>query len=100
MACEECRELPAHEFRSSDDLINALRVAAEEANRGVLEPLRESAPPGVAEEEALYSALESGALPGKVRYRFRCTSCGDTFALEADMASGEGSWTREPPAGQ
>ena len=96
MACEECRGLAAQEFRSPDDLIQVLRVAAEEANRGVLEPVGERTK-GVAEEEALYSALESGAMPGAVRYRFRCTTCGDLFTLSADMRSGEGSWTRETP---
>jgi predicted nucleic acid-binding Zn ribbon protein len=49
----------------------------------------------VAEEEAVYSAIEAGAMPGKVLYRFRCTTCGDAFTLDADMRSGAGSWTRE-----
>ena len=95
MACEECQGLVAHEFRSPDDLIHALRTAAEEANRGVLEAVEERKAPGAAEEEALYSALEAGAMPGRVTYRFRCTTCGDRFTLEADMATGAGSWTRE-----
>ena len=96
MACEECASLAAHEFRSADDLINALRVAAEEANRGVLEPVGAGREHGVAEQEALYSALEAGGMPGAVRYRFRCRLCGDGFTLEADMRSGAGSWIREP----
>jgi hypothetical protein len=94
VACEECRALIAHEFRSADDLINALRVAAEEAGRGVLEPLGEGASPGTAEREALHSALDSGALPRSVRYRFRCTTCQETFALEADVHAGTGRWLR------
>jgi hypothetical protein len=94
MACEECASLVAHEFRTPDDLINALRVAAEEANRGVLEPVGVKEEPGVAEQEAVYSALESGAMPGSVRYRFRCRMCGDAFTLEADMRAGTGSWVR------
>ncbi len=98
MPCAECRELSAHAFRSPDDLIHALRLAAEEANRGVLAPIEEKASGGVAEQEALYSALESGAMPGAVKYRFRCTSCGDLFTLAADMGSGTGSWTREASA--
>ena len=97
MACEECASLAAHEFGSPDDLINALRVAAEEANRGVLEPVGARQGHGVAEQEALYSVLEAGAMPGAVRYRFRCRLCGDGFMLEADMRSGSGSWSREPP---
>jgi hypothetical protein len=95
MACEECRELTSHEFRSPDDLIHALRLAAEEANRGVLEPLEERKPQGTAEGEALYSALDAGAMPGTVRYRFRCMLCGDRFVLEADMREGTGRWARE-----
>ena len=94
MACEECRALVAHEFRSADDLIHALRLAAEEANRGVLEPVEEGKPQGVAEGEALYSALDAGAMPGAVRYRFRCTTCGERFVLEADMREGTGRWSR------
>lgn len=95
MPCEECRDLASHEFRSPDDLIHALRLAAEEANRGVLAPIEEKRAPGAAEEEALYSALESGAMPRSVRYRFRCTTCGDTFVLEGDPGTGSGSWKRE-----
>lgn len=95
MPCTECSELSTHTFRSTDDLIHALRVAAEEANRGVLRPIEEKAVPGAAEQEALYSALESGALPGTVRYRFSCVTCGDRFTLAADMRAGAGSWTRE-----
>ena len=97
MACVECRELSTHAFRSPDDLINALRVAAEEANRGVLEPIGTTREPGTAEQEAIYSALEAGVLPGTVRYRFRCLVCADGFTLEADMRTGAGAWTREEP---
>ena len=93
MACDECRDLGSHEFRSPDDLIHALRGAAEEANRGVLEPVEERAR-HVAEQEAVYSALDSGAMPRSVRYRFRCTTCGDEFVLEGDLASGTGAWKR------
>ena len=98
MPCIECSELSTHAFRSPDDLIHALRVAAEEANRGVLAPIEEKASAGVAEQEAIYSALESGAMPGAVKYRFRCTTCGDLFTVAADMREGTGSWTREASA--
>ena len=98
MACRECAELSAHDFRSPDDLIHALRVAAEEANRGVLAPIEEKPSPGAAEEEALYSALQSGAVPRSLRYRFRCTTCGDRFTLAGDAATGSGSWSREAAA--
>ena len=98
MPCIECSELSTHAFRSPDDLIHALRLAAEEANRGVLAPIEERASPGAAEQEAIYSALESGAMPGAVKYRFRCTTCGDRFTVAADMREGTGSWTREAAA--
>jgi hypothetical protein len=94
MACEECASLATHVFRNADDLINALRVAAEEANRGVLEPAGTNPEPRAAEQEAIYSALEAGAMPGAVRYRFRCRLCADDFTLEADMREATGSWTR------
>jgi len=95
MPCTECSELSTHTFRSPDDLIHALGLAAEEANRGVLSPIEEKASPGAAEAEAIYSALEAGALPRRIRYRFRCTSCGDCFSLTAEMTLGTGCWTRE-----
>ena len=95
MACEECAGLAGHDFRGADDLIHALRTAAEEANRGVLEPIEDRKSQGVAEAEALYSAIDAGAMPGKVLYRFRCTTCGENFTLDADMRTGTGSWTRE-----
>ena len=94
MSCEECRELSTHAFRSPDDLVHAVRLAAEEVDRGVLVragvPTLESAA-----QEALDSSLDSGALPGRIRYRFRCAVCGDHFTLEADTATGDGGWTRE-----
>lgn len=94
MACEECRALSTHTFRTMDDLVHAVRLAAEETDRGVLariaaEPLPQSA------QEALDSSLESGALPNTLRYRFRCEVCGDTFSLHADTRTGEGGWARE-----
>jgi hypothetical protein len=97
MSCEECRELGSHEFRSPDDLIHALRLSAEEMNRGVLARddgvvLRDS------EQEALESSLASGAVPRSLSYRFRCIICGDRFLLEADPATGEGAWYREGEA--
>ena len=88
MPCDECRPLVSHAFRTPDDLIHALRLAAEEVNRGVLERddgvlLRES------EREAVESSLASGALPNRVNYQFRCALCGDRFTLEADPQTGE-----------
>lgn len=96
MSCEECRELSTHAFRTVDDLVHAVRLAAEEVDRGVL--VRASAPAlESAAQEALDSSLDSGALPGRIRYRFTCAVCGDHFALEADAGTGEGGWTREEP---
>jgi hypothetical protein len=94
MPCEECRSLSSHAFRSPDDLIHALRLAAEEMNRGVLARddgvvLRES------EQEALESSIASGARPRELTYRFRCNLCGDRFLLLADPETGAGGWTRE-----
>ncbi len=95
MSCAECRELSTHTFRSPDDLIHALRLAAEEMNRGVLSRVGETAQPGTAEGDALESGLAIGALPQLVQYRFRCEVCGDHFSLTADMSQGLGGWTRE-----
>jgi hypothetical protein len=98
LSCEECRELSTHVFRSPDDLIHALRLASEEVNRGVLSRIT-AKPLAPAEQEALDSSLQSGALPTAVRYRFRCEICGDHFTLAADTSDGAGGWTREesPP---
>ena len=97
MSCEECRELSTHAFRTPDDLVHAVRLAAEEVDRGVLVRAGVPALEGAA-QEALDSSLDSGALPNRIRYRFRCAVCGDHFALEADPATGDGGWTREEAA--
>jgi hypothetical protein len=94
MPCEECRSLTTHTFRTVDDLVHAVRLASEEVDRGVLSRVnpRQLAP---SERQALDSSLESGALPGAVRFQFRCEVCGDRFTLEADTRTGQGGWTRE-----
>jgi hypothetical protein len=94
MPCEECRELSTHVFRTGEDLLNAVRLAAEELDRGVLSRVT-TRDLGPAAQEALDSSLSSGALPGSVRYRFRCEVCGDEFTLAGNIESGEGGWTRE-----
>jgi hypothetical protein len=93
MPCEECRDLRTHRFSSRTDLINALQVAAGEVDRGVLASVA-VADRTIPERIAIRSALESGALPGVVLYRFRCTVCGDGFELAADTNEGNGEWSR------
>lgn len=93
LACEECGELHTHEFRSHDDLINAVQVAAAEVDRGVLhrlniKDLSDSA------EQALESVFAAGALPDTLEYRFQCAVCGDCFELNAYTYHGTGAWTR------
>lgn len=96
-ACE-CSALTTHAFRNPDDLIHAVRLAAEEVDRGVLERLGAEVA-GAAEQEALASVLACGALPNLVRYRFACTVCGERFTLCADADEGRGGWVREGDAG-
>jgi hypothetical protein len=96
VSCNECRELTSHVFRSPDDLIHALRLAAEECERGVLARVDERR--GEAAQEALESSLRAGALPGTVAYRFACRVCADRFLLEADVERGAGRWMREDEA--
>lgn len=98
MACDECRDLTTHTFRSQDDLVHAFQVAALEMDRGVLERVS-TADREVREDEALRSAISAGAFPGSVVYRFKCTVCGDQFALDADMENARGSWTRVEAGG-
>jgi hypothetical protein len=94
VACEECRDLTTHTFRTTEDLTHALRTAAAEVDRGVLAPLREK-DLAAHEQEALYSALAADAVPDVVRYRFECRVCGDRFELWADTGDGGGGWRRE-----
>ncbi len=94
MPCEECRELTTHAFRSTEDLVHAIRLATEEVDRGVLSRVTSSSL-SPAEQEAVDSSLASGALPNRVSYQFRCEVCGDRFTLSADTSSGEGGWTRD-----
>jgi hypothetical protein len=94
MSCEECRDLQTHAFRSPDDLLHALQVAAAEVDRGLLARVH-AEELGAAAQEAMQSAFESRSLPNTVRYRFRCTVCGDLFELWADTGDGSGAWTRQ-----
>jgi hypothetical protein len=94
MSCEECRELQSHEFRSPDDLLHALQVAAAEVDRGVLARVQVEEL-SASEQEAMQSIFASRSLPSTVRYRFRCTVCGDLFELWADTRDGSGAWTRQ-----
>jgi hypothetical protein len=93
MPCEECRDLQTHRFSSQTDIVNALRVAAEEVDRGVLAPVA-AADRTVPELMAIGSALQAGALPDVLLYRFKCTLCADDFELTADTSRGEGEWRR------
>ncbi|APV48725.1 hypothetical protein BWI17_02920 [Betaproteobacteria bacterium GR16-43] len=100
VACPECINLTAHEFRSPEDLINAVRVAAQEMDHGVIERVVEGGrgaedERGAAEQESLESIFASGELPDTIRYRFRCTTCGAVFTLSADTRDGSGNWSRE-----
>ena len=93
MSCEECHELRTHRFGSRTDLVNALKVAAEEVDRGVLAPVA-SRERTIPEQVAIGSALWAGAFPDAVRYHFKCTVCGDLFELAADTEHGNGEWRR------
>ena len=73
--------------------MNALRVAAEEVDRGVLAPVV-VADRTIPEQVAIGSALQAGALPDVVLYRFKCTVCADNFELAADTYHGGGEWKR------
>jgi len=97
LPCDECAELNTHRFRSPDDLLHAIRLAAIEVDRGVLSRILAEELSGP-EHEALESAFATHALPGVVRYRFKCTVCGDRFELVADTGNGAGGWTREGDA--
>ena len=94
MACEECAWLSSHAFRGPDDLVHAVQTAAQETDRGVLKRV-ERRDLGANERAALDSAFDSGHVPGVIRYRFECTSCGEGFELVANTETGEGNWRRD-----
>jgi len=73
--------------------VNALRVAAEEVDRGVLAPIV-VVDRIIPEQVAIGSALQAGVLPDVVLYRFKCTVCDDDFELAADTYHGNGEWRR------
>ena len=75
-------------------MIHALQVAAAEVDRGVLIRVDREELTDV-ERDALESAIASEALPGSVRYRFKCTVCGDRFELQGETYGGKGGWTRQ-----
>ncbi|MGZ5042341.1 MAG: hypothetical protein ACXWBQ_16490, partial [Usitatibacter sp.] len=61
LRCEECGDLNTHAFRSADDMVHAVQVAAAEVDRGALRRIeRESL--SASEQEALDSAFASDAL--------------------------------------
>ncbi|HYC37014.1 MAG TPA: hypothetical protein VEC19_11360 [Usitatibacter sp.] len=97
MPCEECRELNTHAFRNADDMVNAVRLAAEELDRGVLkrfDPMQGERDLDNAAHEAMRSVYQARALPEGASYAFECTTCGDRFTLVANFDSGTGGWTR------
>ena len=87
----------SHAFRGPDDLVHAVQVAAQETDRGVLKRVGWDAL-RAEEQAAIDSAFDSGNVPGIIRYRFECTSCGDRFELVADTGTGDGHWQREGEA--
>jgi len=95
MACEECAFLGSHAFRGAGDLVHAAQTAAQEVDRGVLRREADPASRRADEERALDSAFDSGHVPGVIRYRFACTSCGDRFELVGNTETAEGYWLRE-----
>ena len=94
MACDECRELQTHKFRSPADLVHALQVAAAEVDRGALRRTNVE-DLDIPEQQALDSILAANVLPDIVQYRIQCAVCGDRFELFADTHHGTGGWTRE-----
>jgi hypothetical protein len=100
VACEECRQLNSHEFRSADDMVHAVQTAAMEIDRGVLRRIGEARELRAHEQAAMDSAYESGNVPGTIRFRFECLVCGERFELLADTERGTGGWRREEANGE
>ena len=94
MACEECGDLQTHAFRSAEDLVYAVQLAAAEVERGVLRRVRAESL-SERQQEALDSAFAASAVPASIRYWFECTVCRDQFELSGDTRDGSGTWTRQ-----
>lgn len=95
MTCEECRDLNTHPFRTPDDMVNAVQVASQELDRGVLKRVEQVTRELTdAAHEAMQSVYEARAVPDSAHYEFECTTCGDRFDLVADFTEGTGGWTR------
>lgn len=96
MTCPRCADLClVFPIRSPAELQQALTVAGDNLCDGAIEEIALEA--GWFEAIIPFRNLLEGAAVGDyVAYRFRCTSCGEVFALTAETYHGYGgSWRTE-----
>lgn len=96
MTCPRCNDLcVVFPIRSPGELRKAISVAGDNLRDGTIEDISVEAA-GFESGVPFLSVLD-GAAPGDyVAYRFRCTSCGQVFALTAETYHGAGgAWRAE-----
>jgi hypothetical protein len=96
MTCPRCADLcVVFAIRSLGELQKAFAVAGDNLRDGTVEEI--AAESGGFEPRVPFLNVLEGASPGDyVAYRFRCTSCGELFALTAETYHGSGgSWHPE-----
>jgi hypothetical protein len=96
MTCPHCTDLCViFPIRSPSELRKAISVAGDNLQDGTIEEI--SVETVSFEPRVPFLNVLDGAAPGDhVAYRFRCTSCGEVFALTAETYHGSGgSWRAE-----
>ena len=98
MTCTRCSDLCiTYPIRSPRELDNALGIAGANLRDGTIEEV--ALPPGtpILEQKVPFASVAAGTdRPDFVNFRFRCTSCGEEFALVAETYHGSGgSWKPE-----
>ena len=96
MSCQRCTDLcVTYPIRSPSEMRKAISVAGDNLRDGTIEDI--SIESATFEPKVPFLSVLNGAPPGDyVAYRFRCTSCGEVFALTAETYHGSGgSWQAE-----
>lgn len=102
MTCEACAPLSdTIRIREPRDLTGVINMAKDAVTRGLLEQVDDAPDAATTVETVSISDLGAdGPWHDFFTYRFRCTSCRQTFQLSAETYHGSGGvWSKEsrPP---
>jgi hypothetical protein len=98
MTCNRCSDLcVTYPIRSPRELDKALAIANANLQDATIEEVMLPSGTPILEPRVSFASLAAGTdRPDLVNYRFRCTSCGEAFALVAETYHGSGgSWRPE-----